>query len=51
MQKPNDLNKTLLSQTSGRFSTLEETALAKNKDLIAHIKKIGLQIKKVNTTK
>ncbi|WP_170971125.1 hypothetical protein [Ilyomonas limi] len=43
-------NKKTSPKTSGRFSTAEEAALAKNKELVEHIKKIGLQIKRADSS-
>ncbi len=35
-------------KTSGRFATPEEAAQAKNAQLVAHIKKIGLKVIKTD---
>ncbi len=42
--------KSQLPKTSGRFSSPKEAATAKNADLIAHIKKIGLKVIKTDSS-
>ncbi len=37
-------------KTSGRFTTPEAAARAKNADLIAHVKKIGLKVIKADSS-
>lgn len=47
--KPNK-KKSKPSLTSGRFTSPEEAGKAKNADLIAHVKKIGLKVVKANSS-
>jgi len=43
--------KARLIKTPGRFASPEELAQAKNADLVAQIKKIGLKVIKTNSSK